>query len=452
MPKVSILTVFFTLICLTGLGWADVSLSVTPVDGSSTLRLGTVQANDNKQEIHIRVNSNGSRYQVFERIAEPIMDNQGNTVNLQAVEAQTLPNSNSYGTLYLQNTSALSMGDQLLYSSSQSGQGDSFIVGYSVNQNLINAGGKFRGRMVFTVRGMGDASSDQATIDVFIETSPSLQVVVKGAHNPRRIRIKSSDTSEKSADYINISFSGNSGQEVRIYQEMEGMPQNTSAQQLSNGVLQMDAQAQTEGLRIAGLSSLNPNRTLIYSSNKSEDNILLYFLVDADQIQKQAAGTYTGKIHYVVETDRAKQEFPIDLQCEVPPIFSINITPPVGGVNFSHLLPSSPPQDKEVTITVFSNLNRPYQVLQEFQTNMTNTQGKEFNNKYFTVQVAIPVGQKGQTNLTEFSPVRTGEYPIFSSDAAGSGATFEVIYRLQGYAQMDSGDFTAPVRFSLNQK
>ena len=77
---------------------------------------------DNKEEIHIRINStNGSRYQVFQRILEPLMNEKGDALNLQAIETQTLPNSNSSGTLYLQNSDHLSMSDQMLYSSSQAG-------------------------------------------------------------------------------------------------------------------------------------------------------------------------------------------------------------------------------------------------------------------------------------------------------------------------------------------
>ena len=165
-------------------------------------------------------------------------------------------------------------------------------------------------------------------------------------------------------------------------------------------------------------------RSLIYSSNKDEDNFVIYFLVNASQVQQQDAGIYSGKISYVVETDQGKQEFPIDIQCDIPPVFSVNVTAPPGGVSFTHVLANTPPQDKEVLVTVFSNLHKPYQVLQDLQTNMTNQQGKEFDNKYFTIQVEIPSGQKGQTDFTEFSPMQTGEYPIFSSDAYGQRGHF----------------------------
>ena len=140
------------------------------------------------------------------------------------------------------------------------------------------------------------------------------------------------------------------------------------------------------------------------------------------------------------------------MQCDISPVFSMNITTPPGGVAFSHVLANTLPQEEEVMVAVFTNLHKPYQVLQDIQTNMVNQQGKEFNNKYFNIQVEIPPGQRGQTDFTEFSPVQVGEYPVFSSDNRGSSATFKVVYRLQGYNQMSPGDFSTPIKFSLNQK
>ncbi|MBF0570679.1 MAG: hypothetical protein HQL12_02285 [Candidatus Omnitrophica bacterium] len=449
------IVILFSLLGLTRACFASVSLSVSPVDGSNGLRFERVPVAgaENKKEIHIRVSStNGNRYQVFQRILEPIVNEKGDALNLQAIVTQTLPNSNSAGSLYLQNSDHLTMGDQLLYSSSQSGASDSFMIGYALDNNLFNTSGSFRGRIVFTLRGIGNSSSDQVTLDVMLETPSSLKISVKGAHNLDRIHIKSSDTSDKTADFINVSFSGNSGQEIRIYQETENFLENQTDEGLGVGLLQLDAQGEGEGLRIQGLSSFGFGRTLIYSSNKTEDNFVIYFLVNADQAQNQAAGSYDGKIKYIVETAQGQKEFPINVHCEILPVFTMNITAPPGGVNFAHVIANNPPQNKEVLITVSSNLHKSYQVLQGLQTGMTNQQGKEFNNKYFNIQVEIPSGQKGRTDFTEFSPVQTGEYPIFTSDSYGSGASFTVVYRLQGYARMSPGDFSVPIRFSLNQK
>ena len=341
LARIIFLTLFLGA-AFTQAAFASVSLSVNPVDGSNTLRFArtSVAGMENKQEIHIRVSSpNGDRYQVFQRILEPIVNEKGDALNLQAVQTQTLTNSNSSGTLYLQNSGQLNMSDQLLYSSSQSGQSDMFIIGYSLNQNLINTAGNFRGRLIFTVRGIGNASSDQVTIDMFLDSTSSMKVSVKGAHDPNRLRIQATDTTEKSADFINFSFSGNSGQEIRIYQETKNYPQNETGQELGGNILQLDAEGATEGLRAQGLSSLgNGGRTLIYSSDKDEDSFVIYFLVDAAQVQQQDAGVYTGRLNYMVETGQGKQEFPIDIQCTVPPVFSMNITPPAGGVSFTHVL------------------------------------------------------------------------------------------------------------------
>lgn len=450
------ITILFYLAGLTQVCFATVSLSVNPVDGSNNLRFDKtpVAGMEFKKEIHIRVTStNGNRFQVFQRFLEPIVNEKGEALNLQAIESQTLSNSNSAGTLYLQNSAPMSMSDQLLYSSSQAGVSDSFIIGYSLDPRLINASGNFRGRLIFTVRGMGNDSSDQVTIDVFLEsTTTSLKISVKGAHDPTHLRVKGSDTTQRTADYLNVSFSGNLGQGIRIYQEVEELPQNNMDQELGGDVLQLDTEGNTEGLRNGGLGSLRISRSLIYSSDKNEDSFVIYFLVNSLQVQQQDAGTYLGKINYVVETDQGKQEFPIDIQVNIPPVFTMNVTTPPGGVSFTHVLANSPPQDQEVSVTVFSNLHKPYQVLQDLQSGMTNQQGKEFDSKYFNIQVEIPSGQKGQTDFVEFSPMQTGEYPVFSSDASGSGATFKVLYRLQGYDQMSPGNFLAPIRLSLNQK
>ncbi len=456
IKNIAITFLFCLAVLIPQASFAGLSLSVNPVDGGNILRFERtpIAGAENKKEIRIHISStNGSRYQVFQRILEPIINDKGEALNLQAVSVQTLPNSNSTGTLYQQNASPLYMSDQLLYSSDANGDSDAFVIGYNVNQALMNVSGNLRGRPVFTVHGEGNASGDQATIDVYLEKASSgLTVSIKGGHNPTRLHVRGTDTTTKTADFLNVSFSGNLGQEVRIYQTVETAPTNEMDENLDSAVLALDPEGSTDGLHLALSSPLSINRTLVYSSSRNEDSFAIYFLVNAVQVQAQDAGSYNGRVRYIVETSQGRQEFPIDIQCDIPPIFSMSVTTPPGGVAFSHIVANSPPQEKEVLVNVASNLHKPYQVNQGLDTNMTNNQGKEFENKYFTIQVEIPSGQRGQTNFVEFSPMQTGDYPIYSSDARGSGATFKVVYRLQGYDQMSPGDFAAPVRFSLNQK
>jgi hypothetical protein len=102
-------------------------------------------------------------------------------------------------------------------------------------------------------------------------------------------------------------------------------------------------------------------------------------------------------------------------------------------------------------VTVRSNIKKPYQVAQSLSTFMVNNQGEAIKKEYLTFKVEVPEGQKGRSRYMDFSPMETGEYPIFSSDAEGLPATFKVIYRLKGYPQMPGGEFNAPIRYSLNQ-
>jgi hypothetical protein len=90
-------------------------------------------------------------------------------------------------------------------------------------------------------------------------------------------------------------------------------------------------------------------------------------------------------------------------------------------------------------------------VVQELQSPMTNEKGDQIKKEYFTLKVELPAGDKGHTKFSDYLSLETGSYPVFSSDSKGSPATFKVFYRLQGYPQISAGNFSAPIRFSLNQ-
>ncbi|MBI4308804.1 MAG: hypothetical protein HY591_00580, partial [Candidatus Omnitrophica bacterium] len=433
--------------------FAALSLSVNPLEGGNSLRFErTIQGLRNKKEVRVRVaSSDGKRYQVFQRVPEPISNEKGESLDLQAIETETLAGANSSGTLYMQNTDHLSFSEQLIYTSAEGGQSDSFIVGYTVRPGLVNSDGNFRGRLEFTTRAAEEASGDRAVIDIFLENPSHWNISIEGGRNHKRVLIDASDTSPRTADFVKISFSGNLAGEARIYQEVESLPQNEMGRELDADALRMDMAGDTEGLRVRGPVPLEQTRTLVYSSRKSEDSFVVYYLADPEKIGQQDAGFYSGKIKHIVETAQGRQEFPIDLQCRIQPVFSMDVSAPPEGLSFSHVFAANPPQEKEVLVTVRSNLHKPYQVMQNIQASMANEQGKEFDKRYFSFKVDVPAGQKGRTKFNGFSPVETGEYPVLSSDAQGSPATFKVVYRLQGYPQMNSGNFSVPVQFSLNQ-
>ncbi|MBF0122830.1 MAG: hypothetical protein HQL21_05420 [Candidatus Omnitrophica bacterium] len=454
MRKLYTSALVFIFLFFGNAAFADLTLSVSPADGSSSLRFDRIiQGQDNRKEIRVRVTSTGgNRYQVFQRIQDPIVNGKGEGLNFQALQSVTMNNSNAAGTLYLQNADRMNQADQLLYTSSQNGDSDSFLISYVVDPANMGATGRFFGKILFTVRSMSDSSQEQAFVNISLESISNWKASVSGGRTPGQIRIKDSDVAETSADFVKISFSGNVGEEIRIYQEFNDLPQSATAEEIMADALRFLVAGETEqNVRISGAVPVKRARTLIYAGKSPEDSLKVYFLVNPDKIQEANAGTYKGKIKYIIETNKGPEDFLIDLECDIQPVFNLDVTLPAEGVSFTNVLATNPPTEREVMVTVHSNLHRAYQVLQDLQAPMANEKGNEIEKGYFTAKVEVLSGEKGQSRFTDFSSINTGEYPVFSSDSKGSPATFKVIYRLQGYPQLMGGNYSAPIRFSLNQ-
>ena len=123
---------------------AAVTLSVMPIDGNNSLRLEQGLSGSNKAEVRVRVvSAGGNRYQVFQRVVGPLVNEKGQSLDLQAVETQSLPNSNTGGTLYLQNPQSLGLSEELVYTSPENGQNDAFIIGYTLRPEYLSVGTRF---------------------------------------------------------------------------------------------------------------------------------------------------------------------------------------------------------------------------------------------------------------------------------------------------------------------
>ncbi len=448
----TLLTLFF-VVSMVSTSLAAVTLSVTPLDGSNSLRLDNVTAGlNNRKEIRVQVAStDGNRYQVFQRLVEPLINEKGMALDSQAIETASYNNTNSSGTLYLQNVERVNLSEQHLYSSGQGGDSDSFIMGYSIRPDQVVEGGHYTGRLVFIVRAVGSDAQDQVIVNVSLESQSVRVIKVAGAHVDDRVTIKDTDNYKTLTDYVKVAFSGND-RDIRIYQEFSSWPKNVRGDELGQGLLQFNVSslstdnAMDQGAVVAGL-----DRVLIYSGSARANEIAVAWVIDPEKVKGQDTGSYEGKLKYVVESSDGREEFFVNLECIIQPVFTITVDVPPGGVNFGKILPNSPAQEKSVDVIVNSNLKKPYQVVQGLQAAMTNQKGEQINNKYLMMKVELPAGQKGQPRFTEFTPVETAEYPVFLSDAQGSPVSFKVIYSLQGYPGVMPGDFLAPVRFSLQE-
>lgn len=434
------------------LSFAAVSLTVSPADGSSSLKLEQAFLGlDNKKDVRVRVTStDGKRYQVFARVLEPIVNEKGESLDLQAVSLATVSNSNTSGTLYLQNENYLSMSEELIYSSAPSGESDSLTISYALNPDAVRSSGNYFGRIVFTVRS-SDGGDSQSTLTINVQASSRFKATVMGSKSPDRVIINDKDVTEKTAEFVKIDFTGNSSQNIRVYQEVLVMPQSLEGSDLGAEGLIFYANGEGDGIKAQSVSPLTQNRSLLYQGTDADSHIFVYYQLNPQILADQAPGTYVGRIKFTVESDQAPQEYFLDLQCQIQPVFTLDVSVPSDGISFNHVVANRPAQEKEVTVTVHTNLHKPYQVTQNFQALMTNEKGDQISKEYFTQKVELPLGSRGRTKFNDFIPVDSGELPVFVSDSKGSPIVFKVIYKLQGYQGMSVGNFNAPLQFSLNQ-
>jgi len=447
--------VVLSALCYGLTGWTEssyaaVSLSVTPIQGGSGIRFDRVLPGmRNTQEVRIRVSSNGDKqFQVYQRVQEPITNQKGQSLNLSAVEMASLPNSNTSGTLYLQNVDHLSYSDQLVYTSGAGGESDSFTIAYNAVPERLNDSGSFRGRVVFTVRTLGGEQSE-SLVDFYLENEAQLKTTIEGSRDRAVVHIKNEEQSR--SEFIHFSFSGNGSREINIIQEVVSFLSNEMGEDLPADLITLNLQGTNTANLRTGETGISRSKTLLYSGNADADEFGLYFKVDAEKAKQVNAGIYKGQIKYTIEAGGSRQEVVMNVEYEVPPIFTIDVTLPPEGVLFGRVLPTSPAQERQVAVVINTNIHKPYQVSQNMASLMTNEKGKEFDKKYFTFQVDLSKTQKGRTPFAEDAPVDAGDYPIYYSDAKGSPVTFYVNYKLRSYPEMDSGNFVAPIKYTLNQ-
>ncbi|MCK5601480.1 hypothetical protein KAR91_06420, partial [Candidatus Pacearchaeota archaeon] len=166
---------------------------------------------------------------------------------------------------------------------------------------------------------------------------------------------------------------------------------------------------------------------------------------------QQKAGTYRGKLKYTIEAGENRHEANIDLEVEADPIFTMDVDLPTGGLSFERLLPSSQPVLREVVVQVKTNLGRPYMVMQNIASPLTNETGVQMPEEYFTMKIELLDGQSGKVMYSDYQPVPGSDHPIFASDNKGSPSSFKVVYRLRPFAGMAAGDYSTAIRFSLGE-
>ncbi len=432
---------------------ATVNLSVTPVTGGNDLRFGRVNASriENK-EVKIRITSTDNRqYQLFHRMLEPLVNTQGENIGHDTLKTYTLIGSNSFGTLYSQDLESIGFGDQLLYSSSASGESDTFRVVYSVQGDQLKASGNFSGQILYTVRPIGGGAQDTIFLNVFLESSGELKVNVEGSTGQNTVHLSYPGEFEKTG-HIKISFNGNLGRKIKIYQKLEVFPKNDQLDEINKSAVNIQTSGNQNGnVFVQNPSPLERKRILLYESNQNEDTFFVNFFLDEQEIKNQKAGHYNGNLTYIIESADGIQEYRSMIEIEVAPVFNLEVKLPPGGMDFSKMLPKSPPQIKEIMVEVETNLGKPYIVVQNVTAPLSNEKGELFSEDVFTLKGESVGAEIGKMISSEFTPVSNGETPIYFSDEKGSSAKFKIHYRMRPDQNMNPGDFATSIVYSLQE-
>lgn len=430
---------------------ADLRISINPVDGGSTLRFGRVDGvMEANKAVRLRVSSDeGKQYQVYQRLQDPIVNQENNFLGEGSISTYTISGSNASGSLYGQSNEPLGQADQLVYTSSQDGQSDTVTIAYVINPDRIRSSGDFVGRIAYTVRSLG-GGQDEAIINVYLEASGGFKVTVDGLRNPGRVFIRSSKNSA-SDDGIKVEFQGNSSGEIRIYQEVEDFLKNEQGEDLLTEALQFAVTSAGIGNFSQSPEVLGRSRQLIFRSSESDGRLDVQFSLKSKADQAPKAGTYRGRLHLNVESSSAVRDFPLDIEVQIEPIFDIEVILPPQGVRFNRILPFDPPQTQEVLVKVRSNLGKPYVVMQNVATPLVDSDGDQIKEQYFSIKTELTNISGGKVVASDFVPVGVGEKTVFYSDSKGTPSEFKVIYRLQSYPDIQAGEYGAPIVFSLGE-
>lgn len=461
------IAVFAAVFCYKG--FADTfTINVVPEDNSTTLNLTPLSAIRGGEEktvtVSIEVISDlAERYEVRQQMMLDFLQNEdGVKLDSGAVIFHTLQGSNRGGSLWLEEKVNLDTSENVIYSSAEGGEGDKFTVIYSVKGNLINSSGKFQGRIRYSLVPRVENGKG-------IEQEKILDVSLEAKKEESEIDV---ETSSGSADRLVLSAE-NGEINGRIYLKLKGLSEEictltqTVAQNFRDekgeeiplgplGIVKFSIFSQRGESNYSSFIPLERN-LLVYSSKRgvTEDEIAVNFTVDKEKIYNLESGKFTAKFEYKLRTPQGDEKvIPLEIELEVMPMFEVEIIPEEGGsgISFSDLRLDSPPAEKEIIVEVKTNRKKPYIVVQNLKTPLTNDNGDVIPLEYFSIKEERDSGELGEIVFSEKTAVKLGDIDIFVSDTQGRPAKFKVKYCLDIPVDLKGGHYFTSISYSLVEK
>jgi len=131
--------------------------------------------------------------------------------------------------------------------------------------------------------------------------------------------------------------------------------------------------------------------------------------------------------------------------------FSLSVNPYEGGydLRFGQLDTKSSKAVKELTITVTTDIGKQYRVYQRLDKSLATADGTEIARNQFKMYTLTGSNSKGTLEWIEEMPVMSSDTVLYTSNTAGEGDTFRVVYTLEPLASQTAGSYFGRFIFVL---
>lgn len=450
---ISILITIFTLPYICAAETFDISYSLT--EGGYRLELDA--ANPYKG-VKIEVNSDiSTRYEVVQRVLKPLENRDDPTMVIRDnFVVRGLRGTNRYGTFYIPATDVAVRSDEILYTSDTAGDADSFTLVYGITNLGEIKPGYYSGRLSFTLRPIASSRSEVTKyLDVYViiskeaEIKPAIEITT--ATGSKVVSLNSKREEAHSADVL-VKVNGTFKKQFTLSQLLPKPLESTEGNRLDYEAVNFVVSDAKKGMPCNQLTALSAQAQNIYISGPNgeadESFAITYSL---GELSKQKAGRYSSNIQYFLdEMGKQTRLATLELDIDNERVFELAVTPEEqkSALEFRNLKPKEPPKKNELTIEIKTNLGRRYQVSQKIYSELTNKEGKTISSEYFTLRTES-LDTLGALKFPQKTSVQKSEMVLFVSDDKGSADKFKVVYELSIPQDIEAGDYSTRIIYSL---
>lgn len=438
---------------------AAFQLSVVPRRGGRTIRFENANPGAllRNEEVTVSMTTDrNAQYRIYQTVYQPLTNEFGNVIP-QGTFIMFSPSSPG-GTLRTQLETPVTMGQMPIYISNAAGTSDEFVLVYNVRVPEDQPGGIYRTQLTLTaelVNAQGGVSPSTITMDVRVEINPTFRIKVVSEKGLRSLDLGHISKERKQAsESLKFEVESNIGTTYKVYQQLSSPLVSPDGAMLDEEVFKVNGVGGPLGTLAIGQNAIpvSQAKSLVYTSSAAGAGDIWQLQFTAQPDTSQKAGVYTGTLTITVESQSpytsSVQSILVPIRIEVDTIFYLDTEVQKGSnLHFGTFKLPGEKHEKQVLITVHSNIGQPYQVTQILPRKLMSETGVVMPKESFTF-----FGAEAQTGvLAAMSPrpITEGESVVFTSDSKGSPEKFLLNYELALPKDARSGSYSSEVKYSI---